>query len=397
MSFHNLNEKPDFDPKKWVPFALGFRPFFIFAGFFGFLLLLIWLMVWHVEFSAGDYYGRIGWHSHEMLFGYTLAVISGFLLTAVRNWTGVDTIINRPLALLALLWLLGRIMPWITGVPDWLIMLTDLAFIPLLAIALIPPLWQGKSKINRMFVPILLVFFIANLLVHLEAMGWTSTALKGTDLMLHMILLLIVMVGGRVLPFFTQNVIPGFTSTSRKWVEMGSIGLIALIAATGLVTQGGPIIGVLFFAFALLQAIRLQGWYHNDIWDKPVLWVLHTGFGWLIVGSLLMGLASFGMFMPSAAKHALTAGAIGVTTIGMMARVARGHSGRTIDVTKPIAWVFVLINLAVILRVFGPQLLPQQYLIWIMSSGTLWLVGFGIFTVSYLPILLYPRIDGRPG
>jgi uncharacterized protein involved in response to NO len=103
------------------------------------------------------------------------------------------------------------------------------------------------------------------------------------------------------------------------------------------------------------------------------------------------------MFMPSAAKHALTAGAIGVTTIGMMARVARGHSGRTIDVTKPIAWVFVLINLAVILRVFGPQLLPQQYLIWIMSSGTLWLVGFGIFTVSYLPILLYPRIDGRPG
>ena len=133
-----------------------------------------------------------------MLFGYTLAVISGFLLTAVRNWTGIDTITNRPLALLALLWLLGRLTPWIPGIPKLLIMLVDLAFIPLLAIALIYPLWQGKSKINRVFVPILLVMFIANLLVHLEAMGWTSnTALKGTDLILHTILLLIVMVGGR--------------------------------------------------------------------------------------------------------------------------------------------------------------------------------------------------------
>ena len=171
------------------------------------------------------------------------------------------------------------------------------------------------------------------------------------------------------MPFFTQNVIPGFTSTSRKWVEISSISLIALIAITGLSTNNGSIIGTLYVVFAILQAIRLQGWYHSAIWDKPVLWILHTGYAWLIVGCLLIGLASFGMFMPSAAKHALTAGAIGVITIGMMARVARGHSGRPIDVTKPIAWAFILINLAVIMRVFGPQFLPQHYLIWIMSSG----------------------------
>ncbi|MCG8427278.1 MAG: NnrS family protein [Chromatiales bacterium] len=397
MSLLNMTEKPDFDPKAWVPFALGFRPFFILAGLSGFALLFLWLMFWHKQFSAASYYGLIGWHSHEMLFGYTLAVVAGFLLTAVRNWTGVNTITNTPLALLALLWLLGRLLPWIPGLPGWLIMIVDLAFIPLLAVALIYPLWQGRNKINRVFVPILLSMFIANLLVHSEAMGWTNTATLGIDLVLHIILLLIVMVGGRVMPFFTQNVIPGFTSTSRKWVEVSSFVSIILVALAALFMDKSPLLGVLYIAFATIQAIRLQGWYHNDIWDKPVLWVLHTGYAWLIIGALLMGLSNFGLFMVSAAKHALTAGAIGVITLGMMARVARGHSGRDINVTKPIAWAFVLINIAVALRVFGPDLLPQHYLIWIMSSGTFWLIAFGIFTVAYLPILIHPRVDGQPG
>ena len=397
MSLLNMTEKPEFDPKKWVPFALGFRPFFILAGVFSFLLLFIWLMVWHVDFSAAEYYGRTGWHTHEMLFGYTMAVVGGFLLTAVRNWTGVDTITGRPLALLALVWLLGRVIPWIPGMPGWLIMLIDLAFLPLLAFSLISPLWQGKSKINRVFVPVLLAIFLANLMVHLEAMGWANTALRGTDLALHIIMLLIVLVGGRVMPFFTQNVIPGFTSTTRPWVEKSSIVLAILIALVGLLTGFTQLIGALYIAFALLQTVRLQGWYSNQIWDKPVLWVLHTGYAWMIIGCLLMGLSTFGLFMVSAAKHALTAGMIGVITIGMMARVARGHSGRDINVTKPVGWAFVLINLAVVLRVFGPDLFPQHYLIWIMSSGTFWLISFAIFTGGYLSILIHPRIDGRPG
>ena len=390
-------QEPVSPPKGWAPFALGFRPFFLIAGLSSVVLLSLWLTFWHLEFSAADYYGRIGWHSHEMLFGYTIAVVAGFLLTAVRNWTGIDTITNMPLAALATLWLVARTLPWVSGIPDWLIAIADLAFIPALTLALFQPLWKGRNKVNRVFIPLLASMFLANLLIHLEALQLTNTAELGTDLMLTLVLILLTLVAGRILPFFTQNVIPGFQAKTSLSIERASFSLIILITLMGLVPAADKVQGLLFILFAAVQGLRLRGWYHNQIWQIPILWVLHTGYAWMILGSLLMGLAQFDLFMLSTAKHALTAGLIGVFTLGMMSRVALGHSGRPIESSKVLTTAFVLANIAVALRVFGPEFIPQQYLLWIAASGLFWLIAFLIFSLIYLPILLRPRIDGRPG
>ena len=237
----------------------------------------------------------------------------------------------------------------------------------------------------------------ANLLVHLQMLGLATTAVAGQALMLNLLLVLILLVAGRVLPFFTQAAIPGFQPVTRAWVEWISYLLIGLITVAELISLEGVQSGLFYAAFAAVQAVRLAGWHHPLVWKMPVQWVLHLGYLWVVVGSGLVALAKFGLFLPSAAMHALTAGVIGVFTLGMMARVALGHSGRSIDVAEPMVSAFVFLNLAVLLRVFGPSLLPSYYLFWIILSGLLWSLAFAIFLAIYLPLLLRPRVDGKPG
>ncbi len=224
LKIHSEPAKPPLIYRGPAIFALGFRPFFSVAGLSAAILLGIWLAAWSGKLSLPTYYGFIGWHSHEMLFGYAPAIIAGFLLTAVRNWTGITPPIGRPLAGLALLWLAGRIAPLLSGIiPDPLIAIMDLLFLPAIALAIQPALWQGKQKVNRIFVPLLLVMAVANLLVHLQALGLSNIADRGTDMMLYLIVFLIVMLGGRVIPFFTQAVIPGHKTTSWQPLETASI------------------------------------------------------------------------------------------------------------------------------------------------------------------------------
>lgn len=398
MAVTQLNEPNPPTNSGIVPFALGFRPFFIAAGISAVLLLLIWLLKWHGVIGANSYYSLIGWHSHEMLFGYAVAVIAGFLLTAARNWTGLDTIIGKPLAALALLWLAGRLLPLAHPlVPGPVIALVDLAFLPLMAAVLAGPLWKGSNRTNRRFLPLILFMALANLLVHLQALGLAETAQRGTTLMLTMILLLLIFVAGRVLPFFTEKAIPG---AKTKYVPpIDRIGFY-LIIALGLVQLLYPISGlvaILTAALAISQAVRLYNWYDRRVWGIPVLWVLYTGYGWLVLGLFLMAAAELGLFPANLATHALTTGGIAVFTLGMMARVSLGHTGRQMQPRRIVEISFIIINMAPLVRVFGPLLLPAQYSIWLDLSGLIWIVSFAIFSVVYLPILLRPRVDGLPG
>ncbi len=382
----------------FAPFALGFRPFFALAGLGAFILIALWLLLWHRGMAPDAYYGRLGWHSHEMLFGYVAAVVAGFLLTAVRNWTGVDTPTGVPLAALALLWLLGRLLPWLPDVPPWAIAGVDLAFLPLLGLALLRPLWRGRGRVNRLFLPLVLAMALANALVHAEALGWLAGAgRRGTELMLDLVLLLLIWVAGRVLPFFTERAIAGARPLRRPWVEwVGPVLLIAL-AALHLAGGSGAPVAVLALALGLVQAVRLAGWHQRQVWGIPILWVLFSGYGWLAAGFLLQGLAALGLFPTSLATHALTVGALGVSTLGMMARVALGHTGRPLRARPAVGAAFLLANLAAAARVLGPWAVPGGYLAWIMLAGLCWLLAFGIFCWVYLPILARARVDGRPG
>ena len=382
----------------WAPFALGFRPFFLLAALAGVLLIGLWVLIWHGELAPPAHYDPVAWHAHEMLFGYAAAVIAGFLLTAVRNWTGVDTWTGLRLALLSLVWLSGRLFPWVTSLPSAVVVVIDVAFLPLLAISLFGPLWSGQNRINRVFIPLVLGMALANLLSHLQLAGVDNPFGDARRVMLDLVLLLIVLVAGRVLPFFTRNVLPGFQPVSRPWVEKGSILLIGLIGLADLFPLlPMVVVSILWLVFAALQLLRLSGWFEVRVVRMPVLWVLHAGYAWLSLGALLYGLSLLGLFTSSGALHALTLGAVGVFTLGMMARVSRGHTGRPIKVSSLTAVSFVLLNLAALIRVFGPALWPERYALWVDIPAGLWVLGFSLFAYHYVPMLLRPRVDGRPG
>lgn len=377
--------------------ALGFRPFFLGAGVLALLAMLVWLARLWGLLPGDGYLGGTAWHAHEMLFGYVGAVIAGFLLTAARNWTGIATPTGAWLGALVLLWLAARLGP-LLSLPHGLIALLDLAFFPALALALIPPLWRGKNKVNRAFLAVLAAMTLANLLVHAQALGLTAaTASRGSRLMLDLTLLTLWLVAGRIMPFFTQSAIPGSKPRTRPWVETGTFVLAPAIALLNLTWPASPVSGALLLILAAIQAIRLGGWHHPLAWRNPMLAVLYAGYLWLILGLALDGLAALGLLPPFPALHALTAGGIGVFTLGMLARVTLGHTGRDMRASRATSLAFLIINLAALVRVFPPLLWPRHYSLWLGMAGGLWVLAFALFLGIYGPMLARPRVDGRPG
>ena len=379
-------------------FALGFRPFFSAAGISAVLLLAAWLGIWSGAFGVSSYYGPIPWHSHEMLFGYIVAVIAGFLLTAVRNWTGVNTPNGKPLMLLTMLWLTARILPTMGEmVPGVVIALVDLAFLPALALAIKPALWQGKMKINRIFVPLLLIMAIANLLTHLQFLGISSTYSRGVDSMMYIIILLIVLISGRVMPFFTEAALPDAkVNRNQRWETVSSAALGILILVQ-MIYPHPWLAGPLTLIIAITLMLRAIGWHDRRVWSTPILWVLYTGMFWIIIGFMLKTLAAAGMVNTNLATHAFTVGGIGTLTLGMMSRITLGHTGRLMQPPRSIEISFILINIGAALRVLAPILMPEKYQMWIHLSGGVWILCFLLFCLAYVPMLIKPRADGKEG
>lgn len=385
--------------RKFVLFALGFRPFFLLAALFAVLLMAVWIPAFLGGREFATYYGVTGWHSHEMIFGYTAAVVGGFLLTAVRNWTNLQTAAGPPLAGMATLWLLGRLMPFFPGaLPPWVIAGVDIAFFPALAVAVAIPMVRSGQRRNLIFIPLLGALALANLAVHLELLGYAeNTARAGNFLGLNLIVLLIVVMGGRVIPFFTERALQGVVPKRWPVVERLSPSSVIAFLVAELILPNSMIAGGLSALAALVHAIRLMGWYTHRFWSVPLLWVLHLGYGWVVVGFCLKALAAFGLISPQYAVHAFTVGGIGVLTLGMMARVSLGHTGRPLVAAAPVAFGFALVNLAAAARGVLPAVFPQWLPQLVALSGGLWIAAFLLFLAIYIPILTRPRVDGRPG
>ncbi|EGV51607.1 NnrS family protein [Candidatus Endoriftia persephone] len=380
-----------------VPFALGFRPFFLMAALAAITLLPLWLATWLGTLPPSAYYGPITWHSHEMLFGYSGAVIAGFLLTAVRNWTGIDTLTGRPLAALTLVWLAARIAPFIPGLPGAVIAGLDLLFLPLFMWALYQPLMRAQNRRNRLFLPLLGLMLLADLLIHMELLGLPGSITRGTDLMLNSVLLLLIWVSGRVLPFFTEKAVAEARPRDNQRREQFVFASAGLWILLNLLWPQPLLLAASALLVAGTQAWRWRDWHHLQVWRIPILAVLFSGLGWIILGFLLETFAALGLFPGNLARHALTVGGVGVLTLGMMARVSLGHTGRELLAPSTAIWAFALLNLGAIIRVFMPAIVPSSYTLWITLSGTLWTTSFLLFAITYLPILLRPRVDGRPG
>jgi len=378
---------------KFALFELGFRPFFLFAGVVAVILMPLWLWMYKAgRVIEGPITFQL-WHANEMLFGYSVAVIAGFLLTAVPNWTGIKTVKGFWLAALLLLFLLPRFSLLIPAVPVWLTALLDISFLPMLAAALATPLIRAGKIHNLIFIPLLLVMAALHAAVYF-APAWASTAmLLETDL----ILLLITIIGGRVIGFFTERGL-GMTFKTRSWaaVEYALIaGMLLLVFVDGVAANGVWVV-ILSLALMILHGIRLAGWWTNKMLSVPLIWVLQFGYAWMVIGFALKAAAVAGLVSPMLAMHAFTAGVIGGLTLGMMARVSIGHTGREMVLQPVMLWSFVLLNIAAVVRVFFPLVSGLETFA-ILISGILWTLAFLIFLWVYTPILIRPRVDGQPG
>ena len=393
-------DDPDNKTKKntFALFALGFRPFFLFAAFSAFSLIALWLFELSGKITISGYYTPTGWHAHEMLFGYTVAVIAGFLLTAAGNWTGMKMINGKQLALLSVVFLLGRFAPFIPELPYWVIAALDLAFLPLVALLIAIPVFKVKQWSNFVFVPLILAMAAANLMVHLSALNIIdSSIVTGSRLMIYLVILIIVIMGGRVIPFFTERGVVGVTTKKWVWIERLSSLSVILMVLGEMFFSGNVVIGYLAMFAAITNFIRVAGWYSNKIWQVPLVWILQIAYLWIVFGFVIKGWVIFDINERLFAFHAFTVGGIGIMTLGMMARVSIGHTGREMVLSSWMTLAFILINIAAITRVIMPMFMPHLYLVFIQFSGWLWVSAFIIFFVVYTPMWMKPRIDGRPG
>lgn len=399
MVFVTLEEpKTKEPPKGFALFELGFRPFFLAAGAFGALYMGIWLATLGGMLHMPAGLPPLAWHGHEMLFGYGMAVIAGFLLTATQNWTGIPMPKGGSLAALLLLWLAGRVLPYVPGIPLVAAAVVDLAFLPALAVAVARPVLKIKQARNYPFPLMLMAMWIANCISQYGMLNENADqALLGLKLVLYLIALIIVVMGGRVIPYFTERRV---NSTARKWkiVEwLSPASVIAVLVAVLFAGNANTLLLILFAAAAIVHAVRLAGWQATRLWSVPLLWVLHLGYGWIVVGFALDALAAAGLTSPFLAMHAYATGGIGVLTLGMMARVALGHTGRPLETAAAMPWAFAAMNLATAVRVFGPMLFPGQTPTMHQLGGLLWVAALAVFVAIYAPMLWRPRVDGKPG
>lgn len=380
-------------------FGLGFRVFFALAGLSALILIVLWNAIFKGSLTVDNYFTNNYWHAHEMLLGYSVAVIAGFLLTAVKNWTGKPTLTGDKLAGLALLWLYGRILPFYAGLlPDVLIAVIDFAFLPVLAYQICKPIMQARHFRSLVFIGLLLLLTLGNGLIHAEILGLCqTTAWIGIQLVVATIIILILILAGRVFPFFTERGLSGTLIIRNPLLDALSIGSAVVVFALQIFAISGTFLALTAVFAGTVNIARIAGWYVRRIWYVPLLWILYVGYGWIIVGFILTALSAYTWVSPSLALHAFTLGGIGVLTLGMMARVSLGHTGRALRVSNAIAIAFIMINFAALLRVLLPIAIPHWYNILIYVSTLSWLVAFSLFMFVYAPILTTPRIDGQEG
>jgi uncharacterized protein involved in response to NO len=391
-----LGTAPARDASRVSLLAKGFRPFFLLAAAYAIAIVPLWLGVLNGLWAPGPYLDPSVWHAHEMLSGFVSAVVAGFLLTAVGNWTQRETATGSALAVLALLWLAGRVAMLAPSVlPPFVAAAIDLAFLPALIFALARPLIATGNRRNFVMLGVLAALFATRVVVHgegleLVTLGWGRRAnLTAVDL----IALLLLIIGGRVFPMFTRNATGVATIRSLPVLDRACVSTMVLLCVADVaLPQSRALIGGLATLVGLLAAARAVHWGTLHARRDPLLWILHAGYGWLVLALLLRGLG-----LESPATHALTVGAIGSLTLGMMSRVALGHTGRMLAAPRGITLAFVAITLSALARVLVPLLVPAFYRAGLVVAGLAWTASFAIFLKIYAPVLLAPRVDGRPG
>lgn len=374
---------------------LGFRPFYLLAAVFAALSV----GTWAAQFAGYlPYTGHAGpsWHAHELIFGYTLAVIAGFLFTIVRSWANRPTPTGATLAGIVALWLAARVLiftPWSVAVA-----VTNVAFSLAVAAGIGVPLWQARNQRNYFFVGLMVLISAALLLFHLSELDViTLPAWAGVQFGIDVVLLVIAAVAGRVVPIYTNKAVPGAQARRSQNVERLAMGGLFVLLAADLFQLSGAVLIVLILALAIVHGWRLFLWDFRSALRVPLLWVLYVAYAWIPVHFVLRATYEAGWVARPLAVHAFTIGTIGGLTMGMMIRTARAHTGRALQADGYDIACCVLLAVAAVMRVFWPMIQPQFHVQSTVYSGALWSAAFVLFVLRHGSALVRPRLDGQPG
>lgn len=387
---------PVSQPLGWPLLRLGFRPFYLGAAAYGMLAIPLWIALLLGQVSLSLTVPPVLWHAHEMLFGFTVAVIVGFLLTAGKAWTGLDTPRGIVLAGLVGLWLVARIAALIA--PYVVYALLDLLLLPLVAAIFTTVLLRAGNRRNLPLAAILLLLALANGAFHAAVSGIIDIEpVRALHAGLAMIVMIECVIAGRVIPAFTMSVLPGVRLKVPPLLEKITLGTTAVALASWVLAPPNVITAFVLCVAALLHAMRLWNWKPLRTRSRPILWVLHLAYAWLPVGLVLLALSQMGVLGVSSGIHALAVGATGGLIIGMMTRTARGHTGRPLQVSRLEVTAYLLVASAAITRVVLPLLAPEHLVIWLVAAAAAWGIAFALYLYVFAPWLVAARLDGKDG
>ncbi|MDJ0748132.1 MAG: NnrS family protein [Woeseiaceae bacterium] len=389
--------------KRFAVFAYGFRPFFLLAGLYAAGSMAAWIWLFPSGAKPIAALPAPLWHGHEMVFGFVAAAIAGFLLTAVPSWTGQRGFAGRSLVLLTVLWLVGRVAFAIgDALPVELLVVLELLFVPGILVVLTPSIMRSSNR-NWPLLVVLFLFWCGDVVfsyaIDSGRVELASTALRGS---LNLVLVLITIIGGRIVPAFTGNALRAqgavITMRSSRPLEFVVITSTLGYVVADVAAPSGNIAGLAAAAAALAHVLRLSGWHGLRSWREPIVWILHAAYAWLPVGLALKAAYVFtGASWAVHWQHALGAGAAATMIMAVMTRASLGHTGRPLRVSRLVVLAYLLLLASALLRVFGAPLLQLQYASAVTTAGTLWVLAFLLYSHVYVPILIRPRADGKPG
>jgi len=380
----------------WPLLRLGFRPFYLGAALLACVSVPLWVLVFLGHVQLGMPVSPLLWHAHEMLFGFAAGVVAGFLLTAVKAWTGLPTPRGATLGALALLWLAARLAALVA--PYAVYALLDVLFLPMVAVSLLRVLVQAKNRRNIPLISLMLLMTLANAAFHLSVMDLLAVpALAPLYAELALILMVVCVITGRVVPMFTKNVTPGLLLNIPRRFEQVLLAVTGVALALWVFAAPAALVAVVAAAACVLHAVRLALWKPWVTLRRPILWILHLSYAWMPVGFGLLAAAAVGWLPTSLAVHALAVGVIGGLIIGMLTRTARGHTGRPLQPSRAEVASYALVLLAAVLRVLVPAVHPDWYIPALYGAASLWAVAFALYLVIYTPWLVQTRLDGKDG
>lgn len=383
-------------------FESAYRPFFILATVSSLFYMTTWTAFYTFKLRLNfENISPAMWHAHEMLFGYAIAVLAGFMLTIEKYRFGAVISKKSALIVLIILWILARVFISLTLITDisWKIgAILDCLFVLILTIRISYPIIRGKDREKTGLAAHLALMAVSNVVFYLGMLGFLPDGQRlGVYSALFLVISIILLMGRMMIPLFIRSGLD-FKFEPRNWRAVDILSLVFFVSffILELFFTSGKLVSIIAGILALIYSVRLYGWYSSRIWSKPMLWVLFVAYAWIAIGFGLIFLSMYFEIPELPALHSFTYGGIGMMTVGFMSRVTLGHTGRNVFAPpKVVFWIFTVLLAGAVVRVFFPIIDSGNYLLWIAVSQILWILSFLIFAIAFLPMLWKPRIETK--